>query len=331
MTFKHKLSKRLAMMRDVALLLPAVAIVACTAGDQPVSGPTIPSLASSSITPGTILFQESFVDTALAARGWYDNTGVTLTDTGTLAGSTGALEAHFTVGAQTPTYGGATRHLFPATPTVYVSYWVKYSANWVGSGQLYHPHEFMVMSDLDGDYNGPSVAWLNMYIEHNYQNGGIPHLALQDSKAINTSYGPPPINLIGITETRSTGGCNGVAETNVTTSCYSAPPWTNFKELKATQVWFQPTPGPGYKGNWNHVEAYFQMNSVVGGIGQADGVMQYWFNGTLVLDRHDIVIRTGARPTIQFHQFLIAPYIGVGSPVDQYIWVDNLTVATSKP
>src|SRR5207245_3149638 len=66
-------------------------------------------------------------------------------------------------------------------------------------------------------------------------------------------------------------------------------------------------------------------------LGQADGVMQYWFNGTPVLDRHDILYRTGARPTIQFHQFLITPYIGDGSPVDQYMWIDDLTVATGRP
>jgi hypothetical protein len=73
------------------------------------------------------------------------------------------------------------------------------------------------------------------------------------------------------------------------------------------------------------------MNSVAGGIGVADGVMQYWFNGALVIDRHDILLRTGARPTIKFHQFLIAEYIGDGSPVDQYMWVDDLTLATGKP
>ena len=79
------------------------------------------------------------------------------------------------------------------------------------------------------------------------------------------------------------------------------------------------------------MEVYFQLNSVVGGIGVGDGVMQYWFNGTLVLDRHDILYRTGARPNIQFHQFMIAPYIGDGSPVDQYMWIDDLTVATGRP
>jgi hypothetical protein len=280
---------------------------------------------------GTILLQERFQDNAFAARGWYDNTSLVTTTAQHLPGSTAALEAHFLAGARTPTWGRAARHLFRATPTLYVSYWVKYSDNWVGSGRSYHPHEFLVLSDLDGDYDGPSNNWLAVYIEDNYQKGGIPRLQLQDNRAINTGYGTPPINLAAITENRSVGGCNGLVEANVVASCFNMPPWYNDKELQASQVSFQPTPGPGYKGNWNHVEAYFQMNSIVGGVGMADGVMQYWFNGTVVFDRHDILFRTGARPSIKFHQFLIAPYIGDGSPADQYMWIDNLTVATARP
>src|SRR2546426_641592 len=314
MTFKHKLAKRLAMIRDTAGLLPAAAILACTAGDQAVSGPTQPSFLSSASNPSTILFQETFADTAFAARGWYDNPSMVTTTAQHIPGSTAALEAHFPIGATTPTWGGAARHLFPATPTLYVSYWVKYSDNWVGSGHPYHPHEFQVMSDLDGDWDGPANGWLVAYIEHNYQSGGIPRLALQDNKAINTSYGAPPINLVNLTENRSTDGCNGVVEPNVVATCFNMLPWYNDKELSAPQVWFQPTPGPGYKGNWNHVEVYFQINSIVNGVGQADGVMQYWFNGASVIDRHDILFRTGARPSINFHQFLIAPYIGDVAP-----------------
>jgi len=279
---------------------------------------------------GTVLFSEDFEDTQFAARGWYDNTSVTITDTVHESGGH-ALEAHFQAGATTPTWGGAMRHLFTATPTLYVSYWVKYSDNWVGSGQPYHPHEFTVMSNLDSAYDGPSDNWLTAYIEENYQNGGLPRMSLQDNKAIDTTHGTPPVNLVGVTENRSVDGCNGVVEANVATSCYNAPPWYNAKELTASQVAFQPSPGPGYKGNWNHVEVYFQMNSIVGGVGQANGVMQYWFNGALAIDRHDILFRAGARTSLNFHQFLIAPYIGPGSPVSQYMWVDNLTVATAKP
>jgi len=43
-----------------------------------------------------------------------------------------------------------------------------------------------------------------------------------------------------------------------------------------------------------------------------------------------VLLRTGAHPTMKFNQLLIGPYIGDGSPVDQSLWVDNLTVATSK-
>jgi hypothetical protein len=186
------------------------------------------------------------------------------------------------------------------------------------------------MSNQDGDWDGPSNGWLVSYIEHNYQNGGIPRLAMQDNKAINTSFGIPPVNLTAITENRSVAGCNGVVEISVVTTCFNMPPWYNDKELSAPQVWFQPAAGAGYKGDWNHVEVYLQLNSVLAGLGVADGVMQYWFNGALVIDRHDILFRTGARPTIQFHQFVIAPYIGDGSPADQYMWVDDLTVATRK-
>ena len=277
-----------------------------------------------------MLIQEGFEDASFAARGWYDNlAGVTTT--AQHASGTRALEMHFTTGATTPVAGGAIRHLFAATPTLYVSYWVKYSSNWVGSGKAYHPHEFYIMSNQDGDYDGLSNGWLVAYIEQSYQNGGIPRIALQDNKTINTSYGLPPINLTALTENRSVAGCNGLVEINIVSTCFNFPPWYNDKEVLAPQVWFQPNPGAGYKGDWNHVEVYLQLNSIAGGIGLPDGVMQYWFNGALALDRHNILFRTGARPTIQFHQFVIAPYIGDGSPVDQYMWVDDLTVATSKP
>ena len=33
---------------------------------------------------------------------------------------------------------------------------------------------------------------------------------------------------------------------------------------------------------------------------------------------------------MKFYQFLMAPYIGNGSPVEQLMWIDNMTVATSR-
>jgi hypothetical protein len=47
---------------------------------------------------------------------------------------------------------------------------------------------------------------------------------------------------------------------------------------------------------------------------QRDGVAQLWVDGVLYIDRHDLEFRTGAHPTLQFNQFVMAPYIGDGSP-----------------
>ncbi len=279
---------------------------------------------------GTLLFQENFEDANIASRGWYDNTSVQLSTVEHIAGSNSSAQYHFLAGATSPTSGGAQRHKFTPSNSFYLSYYVKYSTNWVGSGQAYHPHEFYALSTLDGDWDGPSNNFLDVYVEHNYLNGGRPRIEIQDNKSVNYSYGALPNNLIALTEDRSAGGCNGVVETNIYSECFNfGTYWYNDKQLTGPVV-FQPNPGPGYKNDWNFVEAYFQLNTIVNGIGQADGVVQYWFNGTLILDRHDILFRTGAHPTLKFNQFLIAPYIGDGSPVDQYMWVDNLRVATAR-
>jgi len=281
--------------------------------------------------PGTILFQENFEDANLSSRGWYDNTSVLLSTTEHISGSNSSAQYRYLAGAQTPTTGGAQRHKFTPTSSLYISYYVKYSTNWVGSGQTYHPHEFYAMSNLDGDWDGPANAYMTIYMEQNYQNGGKPAMYVQDNKSINTSSGSLPNNLVGTTEDRSTSGCNGIAESVPwsVVSCYNAPPWYNAKGMIGP-VTFQPNPGTGYKNNWNFVEAYYQLNTIVGGIGQHDGVMQYWFNGNLIIDRHDVVYRTGNRPTLMFSQFLIAPYIGDGSPVDQSMFIDNLRLATGR-
>jgi hypothetical protein len=79
------------------------------------------------------------------------------------------------------------------------------------------------------------------------------------------------------------------------------------------------------------LEAYFQLNSIQNGKGVVDGIVRYWVDGQIVIEHTNVLLRTGAHASMQFNQFLIAPYIGVGSPVDQTMWVDNLTVATAKP
>ena len=145
MPFTFKLSKRIARIRSVAVMLPVAAVLACGLGDQSISDPAHPGslpTISADVTAPVELLRDDFEDTGFGTRGWYDFANTpTLTDTTHIAGSTRALEVRFAAGATTPPWGLG-RRLFAPSPTVYVSYWVKYSPNWVGSGQLYHPHEF---------------------------------------------------------------------------------------------------------------------------------------------------------------------------------------------
>jgi len=280
-----------------------------------------------------VLFQESFADGAFAARGWYDNPNMSVTSAQHAPGATSALEIRFMPGALQPTWGAAARHAFQPTPTLYVSYWVKYGDNWVGSATRDHPHEFYVLSNQDGQYAPLANDWLTTYIETNFVNGaGAPRVTLQDNRAINASYGSLPMNLIGVTENRSVSGCNGVVETDVFSECYGSGTYNDKQFNRGETVTFQAAPGAaGYKGDWNHVEVYLQINSIGGGVGVPDGVVQYWFNGHLIIDRHDVLFRTGVRSDLKFAQFIIGPYIGRGSPVDQTMWVDNLIVASQRP
>ena len=213
------------------------------------------------------------------------------------------------------------RKKFTATDEFYVDYWVKYSSNWQGSGRSYHPHEFHVLSDQDADYNSTAYGYLFAYIE---QNALKPKLIVKDSARINTSQGVPPVDLTSITENRSVTGCNGEQD-GYSTICYeSGGLWFNGKEfISGSPVILRDT--------WHKVTAHFKLNTVAGSTTNADGIVQYWLDGSLILDYQNVIMRTSAQPDIKFDQFVIAPYIGPGSPVDQTLWVDNLKVTTPAP
>ena len=283
-------------------------------------------------SPVTILLQENFENDNAVSRGWYDNTAFTTTTAEHIPGSTRSLAWTWAAGQQLPAFGGAARHAIAPTESLYVSYWVKFSTNWVGSGDAFHPHEFYFLTTASTAFVGTSYTPLTTYIEHNYQNGGIPKIGTTDGANIDLVRRGQ--DLTAITETRATAGCNGNSD-GFATDCYSIGGglYNNGKWLLppgATPA-FRPNPGPGYKNDWHLVEVVFRMNSVVGGIGQLDGVAQYWLDGTLLIDLRNVLFRTGARPTLRWNQVLLGPYIGSGSPATQTIWIDDLTIATRKP
>lgn len=285
------------------------------------------------------LFTETFEDTSFAARGWYDAPRGTLSAAEHIPGSTRSFECFFAQGQRGCSGGTPGRRQFAETESVLLSYWVKYSANYVGSQRSYHPHEFHFVTNKDDRWVGPSHTHLTTYTE---QVGGVVRIALQDSRnndtncillnnnsfvGCNGSFSTYPF-----TEARSACACNGLVGDLDGRDCfnqgngtyYSARFWDSADKM------FSDSAGPRYKNNWHFVECYFQMNTIAAGVGVPDGVIRYWYDGELVLDYSHILFRTGVNADMKFNQFLVAPYIGDGSPVDQYMWVDNLTVATAK-
>jgi hypothetical protein len=271
------------------------------------------------------LFRETFDDSSLSARGWYDNSSPVLTTREAVSGK--ALEFRYPTGAIYPVAGKAMRKKFSATEAVYLSYQVKYSANWVGSGKSYHPHEFYLLTNKDGDWSGLAETNLTTYIE---QVGGVPLVAIQDTK--NVDQKRIGQNLTSTTEWRGVAGCNGASDSHGTGNCYlNGSIYRNEKKWKASRAYFTNSLGPYYKNDWHRVEVYLQLNSIVNGKAVADGIIRYWFDGERVIDHRNVVFRTGKHPDMKFNQLIIGPYIGVGSPVDQTVWFDNVVVGTGRP
>lgn len=315
-----------------ATVSPSGLVTAIAEGTATISASSEGKMGSSVITveePTAVewLFAEDFEDDNWAARGWYDNGAFTASTTVARSGSR-SLMAQMNAGASNAPWG-AGRVLFTPTTTLYISFWVRYSDNWIGSGGSSHPHEILILTTENGAYNGPARTRLTVYVEHNYQNGGYPTLAWQDGENIDeTQIG---VDLSATTQVRAVAGCNGNPD-GVQASCYTvgAQHW-NWKQLRTATPRFMPTAGTGYKGDWHHVEAYYALNTLVAGIPQNDGIARYWFDGELALERTNLQFRTGQHPNMRFNQFMISPYIGPGSPVTQTIWYDELRLGTARP
>ncbi len=283
---------------------------------------TVALFCASTLSAQEIFIHEAFDDADFANRGWYDNTNLTIDPAVHLPNSNGSVR--FTYEKGTKAADGGMRRAVPETDSVYLSYWVEYSENWTGSNKPYHPHEFHFMTNLNSKWHGPSFSHLTLYIE---QNEGHPLLGIQDAENIDQSQ--INVELTDVTESRAVAGCNGNTD-GYNDDCYlgGGGKYVNGKTWKASEVWFADQPGVRYKGDWHHIEAFFKLNSIVDGKGVRDGVVRYRYDGELVIDHTDVLLRTGQYPQMKFNQFLIAPYIGDGSPIDQSMWVDELIVGT---
>ena len=273
------------------------------------------------------LFVEPFEDTDWAARGWYDGPHMEITADEHIPGSGHCCVWHWErKGDVHPAGRGARVHLPPVT-NVILSFYIKHSANWEWTGVNWHPHEFHFITNVDPEYIGPARTHLTFYVE---AVNGRPRLAIQDSLNIDESRIGQ--DLVGVTENRAVAGGNGDSDGYGKGDYYRAGEhWANGKYWQTDEVYFGDEPGPRYKGDWHHVRARFQLNTVRDGRGMRDGVLQYWFDDELVIDCHDVVFRTGRHPDMKINQFLMAPYYGPGVPHEQWIWIDDLRISTERP
>ncbi|NCO41240.1 MAG: hypothetical protein COY42_33610 [Armatimonadetes bacterium CG_4_10_14_0_8_um_filter_66_14] len=273
-----------------------------------------------------LLFEELFEDTNWAARGWYDGPTMEITADERLPGSKHACVWHWRQkGDVTPDSKGA-RVRLPPVSNVTLDFHMKHSANWTWTGVNWHPHELHFVTSEDPPFIGPAHTHLTFYVE---AVNGVPRLAIQDGMNLDESRVGQ--DLVGVTENRAVAGGNGDSDGYGPGDCYQAGDHhANGKVWKADQVYFADAAGPRYKGDWHHVRAKVQLNTVTDGKGQKDGVLQYWFDDKLLIDHHDVVFRTGQHPDMKINQFLMLPYYGPGVPHEQSIWVDDLRIYTEE-
>lgn len=238
-------------------------------------------------------FAESFEDTKLTSRGWYDGDRFTLSDDA--AAGRHALNYHFTKRKLTPSDSSGARHPFEPTEVVHVRFYLKLSPDWSWTNKPYGPHLLNVMTTENGKYHGPAASHLTLYIEP--VNGKL-RLAAQDIENREMPH--------GLTQGPLRGGYSG-------------------QFFDSRDVLFND-------GKWHCIEAMFKLNTLDAANDRpnCDGELRGWVDGTIVIERTDVVFRSTDFPKMKFNQFLMLPYFHDGVPHDQTLWIDELAVGTRR-
>ncbi len=241
------------------------------------------------------IFSEAFEDDRLGARGWYDGAKARIAAEGARAGA-GCIEYRWPAGATVPDTSSGFRRLFEPTETVFLRCWIRLSKNWGWTGRGYHPHLMHFMTTENGKWHGPAASRLTVYIE---PWEGRLRLAAQDIQNKDAPH--------GLTQGPLKGGYNG----------------RMFDSEKALFT----------DDAWHCVEAQFTLNSLdrANDRPNPDGVVRGWFDGALVVEKTDVVLRSTDWPGMKFNQFLLTPYFGPGLlPHEQTLWIDDLSVSSAR-
>ena len=241
-----------------------------------------------------IVFSESFEDADLAGRNWYD--GTTFRITGDAMAGKGCIEYEWPDRQSSVKGSSPVRHLSEPTEEVSIRFYLKLSNGWGWSGRNYHPHLIHFLTTENSKWHGPAASHLTLYIE---PVGGKLRLAAQDIQNKDMPH--------GLTQGPLKGGYNG-------------------RFYDSEEVLFKDD-------QWHCVEAYFKLNTLdlENDRPNRDGIVRGWFDGKLVVEHTDVVLRSTDFPKMKFNQFLMAPYFGPGLlPHAQTLWIDELVVGTKR-
>ena len=240
-------------------------------------------------------FTESFENSRLLERGWYDGSKFTIASNEPFAGQ-GCIEYTWKSGGTTPANSSGIRHLFEPTETVALRCYIRLSKGWGWTRRGHHPHLMHFMTTENTKFHGPAASHLTVYIEP--QNGRL-RLAATDIQNKDAPH--------GLTQGPLRGGYNGTM-------------------FDSKEVLFDDD-------QWHCVEALYQLNSLDLKTDKpnADGIVRGWFDGKLVIDRTNVVLRSTDFPKMKFNQFLLTPYFGPGLlPHEQTLWIDQVTVSKER-
>jgi hypothetical protein len=239
-----------------------------------------------------ILLKEKFDDEKLKSRGWYDGTSSRISGNTVLG--TGCIEYEWINDDQKVQGSSAKRHLISPVEEVYIRFYLRLSKDWQWTGVNWHPHLTHFLTTENSEYHGPAVSHLTLYIEP--VNGKL-RLAATDIQNQDMPH--------GLTQGPLKGGYNGML-------------------YDSEDLLF-------VDDKWHCIEAFFRLNSldIEDDKPNNDGIVRGWFDGDLVIDHTDVILRSTDFPDMKFNQFLIAPYFGPGllnNP--QKLWIDEMVVSS---
>jgi hypothetical protein len=244
--------------------------------------------------PSTMLFRESFNDSKLKDRKWYDMTRIRIVG-GAVAGK-GCMEYDWPDKNSRGAASSSMRRLFKPTDEIYIRFYLKLSKGWGWTRRNYHPHLTHFLTNENPKWHGPAASHLTLYIEP--VNGKL-RLAAQDIQNKDMPH--------GLTQGPLKGGYNG-------------------KFYDSKEVLFKDD-------MWHCVEAHFKLNTLdfKKDRPNRDGIVRGWFDGKLVVEHTDVILRSTDFPKMKFNHFLMAPYFGPGLlPHAQKLWIDELVVGTKR-